>query len=168
MSTTTESIKMHLPKEVQALAEKVLSRSNPRSFLIPLLHKLQDVEGYLKEEYLVEIASLLGITKAEVIGVASFYNHFKLTPQGKHSIAICLGTACHVKGAGFVADKIKELLGISEGQTTPDKQFSFVAARCLGMCAMAPVLMVDGKVFGSVKPEMVEGILSQYGYKGGK
>lgn len=166
--STTETIEVNLPTEVQDFAKKCLGRSNPRSFLIPLLHRLQDIEGYLKSEHLREVARLIGTTEAEVVGVASFYNHFKLTPQGKHSISICLGTACHVKGAGFVAEKIGELLGIKEGETTADGQFSFRAARCLGMCAMAPVLMVDEKVYGSVTPEMVEGILRDYGYQGGK
>jgi len=140
---------------------------NPEN-LIPILQEIQEQYRYLPREVMTFVANALDINPARVYGVATFYAHFALEPKGKYVIRICDGTACHVKGAGFVAEKIGELLGIKEGETTADGQFSFRAARCLGMCAMAPVLMVDEKVYGSVTPEMVEGILRDYGYQGGK
>ena len=161
---TSETMQDILPQGVREYARWCLTTKHPRSYLIPLLHKLQHEEGYLKSEHVAEVARLFDTTPAEVEGVASFYNHFKLTPQGKHTVSVCLGTACHVRGAGAIADKLQELLGVSEGNTTEDGLFSFTAARCVGMCALAPVVIIDGNVFGSVTPEAVEGILKQFGF----
>jgi NADH:ubiquinone oxidoreductase subunit E len=96
--------------------------------------------------------------------VASFYHYFNFTPRGKHRISICLGTACFVKGAGKVLDRLKDLLAIDVGQTTVDRQFSIDVARCVGACALAPVMLVDDKVYAEVKPDQVAKILGEYGF----
>jgi NADH:ubiquinone oxidoreductase subunit E len=104
------------------------------------------------------------IPSTKVTGVASFYHFFNFTPRGKHRISLCMGTACFVKGAGNVLSKLKDLLGIDIGQTTADTQFSIDVARCVGACALAPVMIVDEKVYAGVKPDQVAKILAEYGF----
>jgi NADH-quinone oxidoreductase subunit E/NADP-reducing hydrogenase subunit HndA len=156
-----------LPEEIDTFARECLERDHPRSYLIPVLHRLQSREGYLRADHLREVAKLFGMSEAEVRGVATFYHYFTLTPKGKHNVSVCLGTACHVKGAGQILERIKRVLGIAEGQTTPDGLFSIASARCVGMCALAPVVMVGDEVYGNVKEEDVEAILRNHGYRGG-
>ncbi|MBD3243684.1 MAG: NAD(P)H-dependent oxidoreductase subunit E [Chitinivibrionales bacterium] len=157
-----------LPAAVRAYAEECLSRPHPRSYLIPVLHRLQKEERYLKREHLAEVARLFDITEADVLGVATFYHYFTLVPRGEHEVSVCLGTACHVKGAGAVLKRIKELLGIADGETTPDGRFSITSARCVGMCALAPVVIVGKRVYGNVTVADVEGILREHGFEGAK
>jgi NADH:ubiquinone oxidoreductase subunit E len=110
------------------------------------------------------VSTLMQIPTAKVSGVASFYHFFTFTPRGEHQISLCMGTACFVKGADRVLDKLKELLGIDVGRTTEDGQFSIDVARCVGACALAPVMLVDETVYAGVKPGQVAKILSGYGY----
>jgi len=153
-----------LPEPVVRYIESCCQKQRPESHLISVLHKVQEHFGYLGKEHMDAVSVLMQIPTAKVTGVASFYHYFNFTPRGKHRISICLGTACFVKGAGRVLDRVKEMLGIDVGQTTADMMFSIDVARCVGACALAPVLIVDEKVYAEVKPDQVAKILAEYGF----
>jgi NADH:ubiquinone oxidoreductase subunit E len=110
------------------------------------------------------VSVLMQIPSAKVTGVASFYHFFNFTPRGKHRVSLCMGTACFVKGAGKVLDKLQSLLGIKVGETSADGLFSIDVARCVGACALAPVMIVDEKVYAGVKPDQLVKILGEYGF----
>lgn len=152
------------PETVVRYIEECCAKENSNSHLISVLHKVQDHFGYLAKEHMDAVSVLMQIPSAKVTGVASFYHFFNFTPRGKHRISLCMGTACFVKGAGLVLNKLKDLLGIDVGQTTPDALFSIDVARCVGACALAPVMLVDEKVYASVKPEQIAKILAEYGF----
>ena len=135
--------------------------------LMPVLQKAQGIYGNLPEEVQQIIADGLDISTSEVYGVATFYSQFSLTPKGEHKISVCLGTACYVKGADKVLEKIEEKLGIKSGQCTPDGLFSIDSCRCVGACGLAPVVMIDEDVYGKLVPEDVDSILAKY-TKGGE
>ena len=164
LAKEVEKAKAVLPEPVVAYIEECLKKTNPNSHLISVLHKVQDHFGYLGREHMDAVSMLMQIPAAKVTGVASFYPFFNFTPRGKHRISLCMGTACFVKGAGKVMDKLKELLDIDMGQTTVDGQFSIDVARCVGACALAPVMIVDEKVYADVKPDQVAKILGEYGF----
>lgn len=130
--------------------------------LIPVLHTIQDLYGYLPEKELECVSDGLNIPMTEIYGVASFYSFFSLEPKGKHVIRVCLGTACYVRGSQKIIDEVAEELKIKLGETTSDGLFTFEATRCLGACGLAPVLMIDGKVYGGLSPDKIHGILSKY------
>ncbi len=130
--------------------------------LISILHKAQELYGYLDKEVMDEIAITMQIPTAHIWGVATFYHYFNLSPQGKHAIAICLGTACYIKGAGDILDALKEELKIGIGQTSADGLFTLQEARCLGACGLAPVMMIDGKIYGCLTPKKTIEILNTY------
>lgn len=157
-----------LPGQTVRFIEECRAKKHPESYLIAVLHRVQEETGYLGREQMDAVSTLMQIPSAEVTGVASFYHFFKFTPRGKHSISVCLGTACFVKGAGRVLDRVKELLGVDVGQTTTDRLFSIDVARCVGACALAPVMIVDEKVYAEVKPDQVAKILAEYGFDGKK
>lgn len=114
--------------------------------LIPVLEEIQGITGYLPEEIQRRVSKGLGIPLSQVYGVVTFYSFFTMTPRGKHQIRVCLGTACHVRGGQGIIDKIGEDLGIKPGQCTPDRNFSLDIVRCLGACALAPVMVVDDNI----------------------
>jgi NADH:ubiquinone oxidoreductase subunit E len=157
-----------LPEPLVQFIETCRSRPHPESHLIAVLHKVQDHFGYLGREHMDAVSQLMQIPATKVTGVATFYHFFTFTPRGEHQIAVCLGTACFVKGAGRVLEKFKDALGIDVGQTTPDRKFSIDLARCMGACALAPVVVVDKKVYAEVKAEDVLRILAEYGFDSGK
>ena len=130
--------------------------------LMPVLQKAQELYGYLPIEVQKIIAEGLGISIEQVYQVVTFYAQFALNPTGKHRVAICLGTACYVKGAQGVLDELEKELGIKAGGTTPDGMFTLEATRCLGCCGLAPVIMVDDDVHGRMTPKDVKTILAQY------
>lgn len=130
--------------------------------LMPVLHEAQNIYGYLPSEVQQIIAEELNIPLAEVYGVATFYSQFTLNPKGKHKISICLGTACYVKGSDKILEAVERELRISCGECTPDKQFSIDSCRCVGACGLAPVMIVDGEVYGRLVPADVKGILDKY------
>jgi len=146
-------------KELEQIIEK---HKNEGGALIPILHEAQELFGYLPEKVQQMIADGLKISLAEVYGVATFYSRFTLTPKGKYNIQICLGTACYVKGADKVLAKLEEILGIKAGETTADGKFSIEAARCVGACGLAPVMVINEEVYGKVTPDKVKDILSKY------
>ena len=146
--------------EVKQQTRRILNRfSRKRGNLVPILQKVQGKLGYLPREAMLEIAEFLGIPEVDVYSVVTFYNQFRLNPPGKHSIRVCLGTACHMKGGYITLDAWKRRLGIDRGETTPDRQFDLDTVACVGCCTMAPVTVVDAKPQGKVEPTKVDGIL---------
>jgi len=135
-----------------------------RPNLIPILQKVQGKLGYLPREAMTEIAAYLDIPAIDVYGVVTFYNQFRLNPPGKHSIRVCLGTACHMKGGYITLDAWKRRLGINPRETTEDREFDLDTVACVGCCTMAPVTVVDEKPEGQVEPTRVDGILLAFGY----
>jgi NADH-quinone oxidoreductase subunit E len=143
--------------------KKVLKRfGKKRGNLIPILQKVQGKLGYLPVEVMEEVAAFLGISNVDVYEVVTFYNQFRLNPPGKHSIRVCLGTACHMKGGYITMDAWKRRLGIDVRQTTPDREFDLDSVACVGCCVMAPVTVVDDKPEGNVEPTKVDGILLSF------
>ncbi len=157
---TTET-KKELTPEILELIETCKTREHPDSFLIAVLHKVQEEFGYLSREHMDQVAHLLAIPTSYVSGVATFYHFFRLKPQGKYAISVCLGTACFVKGADRVLEEFQNELGIEMGETTKDGLFSLTNTRCLGVCGLAPVVTINGKVFSQVTPKQVPEILNR-------
>jgi len=130
--------------------------------LIPVLHEVQKLFGYLPEAALQVVSEELNIPMSEIYGVSTFYSQFTLNPKGEHIIKVCLGTACYVKGAQDILDRFANVLEVEVGKTTSDGKFTLEAARCLGGCGLAPVLMVDDKVYGRLIPDDVIRIIQEY------
>lgn len=149
-------------EQMNMLLDCIRSHSGEAGALMPVLHEAQEIYGYLPAEVQTVIAEELNIPLAEVYGVATFYSQFSLAPKGKHKISVCLGTACYVKGSDKVLEAIEKELRISCGECTPDKKFSIDSCRCVGACGLAPVMIVDGEVYGRLTPQDVKGILDKY------
>ena len=130
--------------------------------LIPVLHKAQEIYGYLPIEVQTMIADGLSVPLAEVYGVVTFYTQFSLNPKGEYKVGVCLGTACYVKGSGAILEKFKELLGIDVDGCTPDGKLSLEATRCIGACGLAPVFTINEDVYGRITADDVPGILAKY------
>ncbi|MDL2273225.1 NAD(P)H-dependent oxidoreductase subunit E [Oscillospiraceae bacterium OttesenSCG-928-G22] len=146
-------------KELQSIIEMY---KGERGATLQVLQKAQDVYGYLPEEVQILIAEGLEVPLSEVYGIASFYTQFSLNPKGEYQVAVCLGTACYVKGAGTILDRIVERLDCKPGSITADGRFSVDATRCIGACGLAPVLTINEEVHGRLVPEDVDGILDNY------
>ncbi len=149
-----------MKQEVRDLVEKW---RNKEGNLIMILHELQNHHGYVPREFSLELSRILDVPLARIYEVITFYNFFKLSPPGKHRIAVCMGTACYLKGGQDILDQIKNILSVKEGQTTKDNQFQLDVVRCLGCCGLAPVIKIDEKVYGKVQKSQIMGILSEYG-----
>ena len=149
--------------EKKAVLELVRGKKDVKGALIPVLQEAQGILGYLPGEALSIISKELRIPLANVYGVASFYSQFRLKPSGRHRISVCMGTACYVRGAERLLEKIMELLKTGCGETTPDLLFSLEQTRCVGACGLAPVVTVGGDVYGNVTPEGIPKILEKYG-----
>jgi len=145
--------------ELKQIIEK--NRLIPGS-LIPVLQQAQEIIGYLPPAVLKLIARGLNIPVSEVHGVVSFYSFFTMKPKGKHNVRVCLGTACYVKRANEILEKLKDYLGIAEGEITEDRIYSLETVRCLGACGLAPVVVVDHDTHGSVNPVKVSEIVQEY------
>ena len=130
--------------------------------LMPVLQKAQDIYGYLPIEVQKIIATRMGVSLEEVFGVSSFYSQFVLNPKGEIAIAVCLGTACYVKGSGDILNKITDILGLPAGATTPDGKYSLEATRCIGACGLAPVLTINNEVYGKLQASDMAKILEKY------
>ncbi|MFL0247785.1 NADH-quinone oxidoreductase subunit NuoE [Candidatus Clostridium stratigraminis] len=130
--------------------------------LIPVLHGIQELYGYLPEEALRMVSDGLEIPMTEIYGVATFYHYFSLVQKGEHVIRVCLGTACYVKGSQLLVKRLTQELGIGIGETTKDNKFTLEATRCLGACGLAPVMTIDNKVYGKVTLEDIRRILDEY------
>jgi len=149
--------------EVAAKLDEIISRHRDRpGSLIPVLQEAQGLVGYLPPVVQRHIAKGLNMSVSEVHGVVSFYSFFTMKPRGKHNIRVCLGTACYVKRAEEIVQKLKENLGIDIGEVTPDRSFSLESVRCLGACGLAPVVVVDDDTHGSVDPVKTGAIIDQY------
>jgi len=146
--------------ELKTYIEKVKANQGA---LIGVLHKAQEIFGYLPIEVQKFIAFHLNLPFSQVYGVVTFYNFFSMKPKGKHVINVCLGTACYVKGADRVVNDFEDALGIKMGNTTEDKKFTLTSARCFGACGLAPAVMVDEEVFGNVDKKKIEQIIKQFG-----
>jgi len=153
-----------LPPEIVVYITACRTKKRGESYLIAVLQMVQNHFGYLSRETMDAVAYAMQIPTARVSGIATFYHFFSFVPKGKHRVTICLGTACFVRGADKVLARLKEMLGIEAGQTTPDGLFSIECARCLGACALAPVLVVDERVYGNVTPGDLPKILAEFGY----
>lgn len=147
-------------KELKEFMAAKRDADHPDSSLIAVLHKAQGLFGYLSREVMDEIAVTMNVPTAHIWGVATFYHYFNLKPRGKNLISVCLGTACYVKGANDILDAIKKELKIGLGETTPDWIFSLQETRCLGACGLAPVMMINDKIYGELTPQKVVTILS--------
>ena len=130
-----------------------------RANLIPILQMIQENYAYVAPEAIKIVAEWLELGICEVYGVATFYNQFRFNPPGKHQIKVCLGTACHVRGGDIILENFERKLGIRDGETTADREFSIERVACVGCCALAPVAVVDETVHGHVAPSKVEGLI---------
>ncbi len=130
---------------------------NEEGNLIMILHAIQNQHGYIPREVAMELSRELGVKLARIYEVITFYHYFKLVPPGAHSLTVCNGTACYLKGSGDLINEVRAQLGIAEGQTTADRQIHFDTVRCIGCCGMAPAMVVDGKTCGHVKTSDIPG-----------
>ena len=151
-----------LPVPIVEFIAECNTAPHPKSNLINVLHRVQEHYGYLPQEQLDAVAQLMQIPASKVSGVATFYHYFRLQPRGKYVIQVCLGTACYVRGAERMADRLRDELGIGFGETTKDGLFSLEPARCLGTCAMAPVLMIGERIHGNMTPDKVPALIEEY------
>lgn len=129
--------------------------------LIMILHEIQDEYGYVPRDLAMKLSELLDVRLARIYEVITFYHYFKLQPPGKYNVAVCMGTACYLKGAPALLTELEKQLGIKEGQTTEDREFHLDVVRCIGCCGMSPAMVVDGKTLGKVKPDQLAGALSE-------
>ncbi|SDJ96329.1 NADH-quinone oxidoreductase subunit NuoE family protein [Natronincola ferrireducens] len=152
-----------LPKEhYDELEEYINSLPSLEGRLIQILHKAQDIFGYLPRDVQLFIARKLGLSGAKVNGVVSFYTYFTEEARGEYVINVCTGTACFVKGANKLLEEFQSRLKVSVGDTTEDKKFTLKDVRCVGACGLAPLIVINDKVYGRVKPEEIDAILSEY------
>jgi len=147
---------------VQHIESIVRQYEEDPGFLIPMMQDLQEHAGYLPPDALRVLAERLDLPLTRLYSVATFYSSFRLAPKGAHVITLCVGTVCYLKGAGHLADVIQEQIGCGSGETSADGRFTFQAVNCLGACALAPVMLIDGEYHSKVKPEQIPEILDKY------
>lgn len=148
--------------ELKEFIDQANQQEHSESYLIAVLHKVQEVYGYLPREIMDLVADKMQIPTAHIWGVATFYHYFNLAPIGKHTISVCMGTACYVKGADKIVETLKKELKVSIGQTTEDGLFTLQEARCLGACGIAPVMMIGEKIYGELDAKKTVDIVNQY------
>ena len=153
---------VHEQDKKALLAKVIESYRDKEGSLIMVLHAAQDLYGYLPEDVLKYIADELGLSYSYVSGVVSFYSFFSTVERGKHTIRVCMGTACYVRGGKLVVEALEEKLGVPVGGTTDDKKFTIEIARCIGAGGLAPAIMVDDTVYKYVTPKNVDDILAEY------
>jgi NADH-quinone oxidoreductase E subunit len=146
----------------EKLKEVIEKYKNKEGALIPIMHEAQEIFGYLPIEVQNYIAEALEISITDVYGVATFYSQFSLKPKGKYNISVCMGTACYVKGAQKILDRLKKELNIEVGETTEDGKFTITATRCLGACGLAPVMTINDDVYGRLVEDDIPGIIKKY------
>ncbi|HNW35308.1 MAG TPA: NADH-quinone oxidoreductase subunit NuoE [Candidatus Ozemobacteraceae bacterium] len=139
---------------------------NKREYLIPILQETQEKMSYLSRDAMIQIAQHVGVPVSKVYGVATFYNQFKLNPPGKHTIQVCRGTACHVRGSDQILKAFESELGITAGQTTKDGLITLDIVACLGSCSIAPVVTIDGTFHGRLVPKDTERLIKELRAKG--
>ena len=148
-----------ISNELQDIVDEY--QSKPEN-LIPILQKVQDKLGYLPLPAMEKIAQALHIPAVDVFGPATFYNQFRLNPPGEHQVKVCMGTACYMAGGSIAMESFERRLNIKEGETSPDRKYSLERVACVGCCTMAPVVVVDDEVEGSVTPTRVDGIMLSF------
>ncbi len=149
-------------EQEERLREVIARHKGEPGATMPVMQEAQDIYGYLPEEVQIMIAEGLGIPLSEVYGISSFYAQFTHNPKGEIQISVCLGTACYVKGSGAVLERVCKKIGCKAGEITPDGKFSIDATRCVGACGLAPVMIVNGDVYGRMTPDDVEAIIDGY------
>lgn len=157
--------KKALPEAIARYIDDAKNLPHSESYLIAVLQMIQKHFGYLPASCMDEVSERMQIPSAVVTGVATFYHFFTFVPKGKHTVSVCLGTACYVKGAGLLFERLQDLLGVKPGEASKDGLFTLESARCVGACALAPVMLVDDKVYANVRPDELPKILSKYGFK---
>ena len=150
------------PEQKEQLLAVIAEKKDEPGALMPILQAAQGIYGYLPIEVQTIIAEEMDVPLEKVYGISTFYAQFSLYPKGENQISVCLGTACYVKGAGQVLERIQKELGIGTGECTADGKFSLDACRCVGACGLAPVMIVNGDVYGRMTPDQVPGILAKY------
>ena len=145
-------------KQIEGVLDEL---AKVKGSLITILQKTQDIYGYLPKDAIVYISERTGIAESEIMGVATFYTQFRLTPVGKYLIMLCQGTACHVNSSELILQTIKDELGIEDGETTEDGLFSLKCVACLGCCSLSPVMMINENTYGSLTPEKTKKILME-------
>ncbi|MGN0768107.1 MAG: NAD(P)H-dependent oxidoreductase subunit E [Christensenellales bacterium] len=149
-------------EQEKELRERLAEIKHLGGALMPALQEAQAIYGYLPIEVQEIVADELGISLEEVFGVSTFYAQFSLNPKGKYAMAVCLGTACYVKGSGDVMSRLERELGLTDGATSPDGKYSLSATRCIGCCGLAPVMTVNGDVYGKLVPDDIPAIIAKY------
>lgn len=163
MKKKLTTVEFHGTKEQEAkLLEVIAKYDGVPGKTMPILQEAQEIYGYLPIEVQKIIAEKTGISLEEIFGIVSFYAQFKLNPDGEISIAVCLGTACYVKGSGDIIEEFSRQLNLPVGSTSSDGKYSIEATRCIGACGLAPVLTVNGDVYGRLTKNDVAGILAKY------
>ena len=163
MSQKKEGVCFTCTAEQEADLKRVISElKDTAGALMPILQHAQEIFGYLPIEVQTMISDETGIPLEKIYGVATFYSQFSLQPKGPYRISVCLGTACYVKGSGDIFKKLEELLGITNGECTPDGKFSLDSCRCVGACGLAPVMMINDEVYGRLTVDDVPTILAKY------
>jgi NADH-quinone oxidoreductase subunit E len=147
------------PSEIDTIIERYEAKE---SAILAILQDIQAKEKYLPKEALEQVGQKLQIPINKIYRIATFYRAFSLTPRGRHEIHVCLGTACHVRGAQRIVDQITLALGIRSGETTKDRNFTLGTVNCLGVCASGPILAIDGEYFGNMSSIKVEGVLKKF------
>ena len=145
-------------KQIEGVLDEL---AKVKGSLITILQKTQETYGYLPKEAIIYISERTGIAESEIMGVATFYTQFRLTPVGKYLIMLCQGTACHVNSSELILQTIKDELGIEDGETTEDGLLSFKCVACLGCCSLSPVMMINENTYGSLTPEKTKKILKE-------
>jgi len=153
---------LEMKEKMNKLDEIIESHKSQQGSLMPVLHETQELFGYIPEEAMKKISKELNIPMAEIYGVATFYSRFTLKPRGEHTIGVCLGTACYVKNAQLVFERLQKELNVKPGDTTEDGKFTLEATRCLGCCGLAPVMMIGEDVYGKLVPDDIPVILNKY------
>ena len=148
--------------QLLAFMDEVAQNEYAESYLIAVLHKAQELYGYLPQDVMDQVADKMQIPTAHIWGVATFYHYFNLKPVGKNIVSVCMGTACYVKGADKVLEALKRELGVQVGETTEDKLFTLQEARCLGACGIAPVIMINDKIYGELDSKKTVNLINQY------
>ena len=147
--------------------ETILNRyDRDRTQVVSVLQDIQDEERYLSQEALTYVAEALDMPRSQVYGLATFYRAFSLEPRGDHTIVVCTGTACHVRGAPRLVDELSRRLVVAPGGTTADRKFTLETVNCLGACALGPLVVVDGNYHGQMSPNKVDALLAQYSGEG--
>ena len=163
MKKTLTTVEFHgTPEQEVKLIGVIAKYKDVKGSMMPIMQEAQEIYGYLPIEVMQIIARETGAPIEEIYGIATFYSQFKLNPNGKYAIAVCLGTACYVKGSGDLVDAITKELNLPVDSTTADGKYSLEATRCIGACGLAPVLTINGDVYGRLVPDQVPEILAKY------